>query len=334
LRKKPNRNDYKTFMRENVFGVPESLISSIGRRIELFELGLARNDQPIGAFLLTGDPGVGKTLTGNATAEFLHGTPNAVIHIAGEHFALQHEIAKLKGAPPGYLGHRETTPIITQAKLNSITSETSRISVVIVDELDKAHPQMSEHFLDALQKARWALGDNSIVNCERCLFFFTANFGSEKRRKSEKWGFVKKFDGAATSNDLAKGVHPAFLDRIEALGGIHDFPEMSDDVRERIIYKTLKESEEHLKERLKIRVALAFNEELYQICMRGTTGRNVAAKVKDSVDEMCIENADLLIKITGNEKDLSKNVQWIINPDFSVKQVVTRDKSFTAGEGV
>jgi len=328
------REKYKTFMRENVFGIPEPLIHSIGKRIELFNDGLSRDKQPVGAFLLTGDPGVGKTLAAYATAEFLHGNPNAVLHIAGEQYKHSHEVAKLKGAPPGYLGHRETTPLFTQAKLNSITTEESKLSIIVIDEIDKAHESFSELFLDALQSARWTLGDNSVVNFERCIFFFTANWGSERRKSSEKWGFIKKPDSTATANDVRSGIHPAFMDRIKSLGGIHEFSPMNDDVRGKIIGKTLRESERFLMERKRIRVTLTMCEELHSECMANDSGRLVAAKVKEFVDEMLLANKDLIIKTSGNSKDLSKNISWEILKDFDVKQVVTRAKGAYVGEGV
>ena len=300
----PNIGDrYQKWMRSNVFGIPEDLISSIGKRLEIYELGLARDGVPLGAFLLTGDPGIGKTLTGETTAEFLHGNPKAVIHIAGEHFSREHEVAKMVGAPPGYLGHRETTPLITQTKLNAVTSEASGISIIVMDEIDKAHPKMSEMWLDALQKARWSLGDNSTVSFQRSLLFFTANWGSERRAREERWGFVKRESETATNTDIRNGVHPAFLDRIKTTGGIHEFGKITEEIKRNIIVKTLRENARFIKDRIGLKVELYLVPELITECLTKESGRGVAGHVNDLITSMLINTSALAEFVNVDARD-------------------------------
>lgn len=329
-----SRESYKTFMRENVFGIPEDLIDSIGKKLSLHSLDLSEEGCPLGCYLLTGDPGVGKTLTGYATAEYLHGNPKSLIHLEGENFKLQHESARLVGAPPGYLGHRETTPLFTQTKLNAITSERSNISVIVVDEVDKASPDFTEKFLTVVERGKLTLGDNFTVNFERSILFFTANWGSELRKKAASWGFTSSPYVGATSNAIQSGTHPAFISRIKANGGVFDFPEMSDEVREKIITKELGKMEKMLLLRRTIRVTLKLCEELFAEAMREKDGRNVAGKVKDFVNEAILNNEELILRTTGNNADLTKATTWEILPNFDISVRNLKTKAAVGWEGL
>jgi ATP-dependent Clp protease ATP-binding subunit ClpA len=102
---------------------------------------------------------------------------------------MEHEVAKLIGAPPGYLGHRETQPMLTQAKLNSAASERSEVSLVLFDEIEKAAPSMTRLLLGILDKATLRLGDNATVNFERSLIFLTSNLGARSIQRINKPDF-------------------------------------------------------------------------------------------------------------------------------------------------
>jgi ATP-dependent Clp protease ATP-binding subunit ClpA len=97
--------------------------------IQMFQAGLAPEGRPVGVFLLLGPTGTGKTKTVEALAEVLHGSEKNLLKVDCGEFQMEHEVAKLIGAPPGYLGHRETQPVLTQQKLNSVTSEKSVLSL-------------------------------------------------------------------------------------------------------------------------------------------------------------------------------------------------------------
>src|SRR3954462_15622573 len=98
-------------------------------------------------------------------------------------FQMEHEVAKLIGAPPGYLGHRETQPVLTQQKLNAVTSDRSSLSLVLFDEIEKAAPSMTRLLLGVLDKGILRLGDNSVVNFEKSLVFLTSNLGAREMLK-------------------------------------------------------------------------------------------------------------------------------------------------------
>src|SRR5438874_11535186 len=124
---------------------PTDLVSLLSRRVVgqsaatkaivpyvyMYQSGLAPEGRPAGVFLLLGPTGTGKTKTVEAIAELLHGSEKKLVKIDCGEFQMEHEVAKLIGAPPGYLGHRETQPILTQQKLNSVTSEKCALSIVL-----------------------------------------------------------------------------------------------------------------------------------------------------------------------------------------------------------
>ncbi|MEZ5353222.1 MAG: AAA family ATPase [Bryobacteraceae bacterium] len=150
---------------------------------------MAPEGRPAGVFLLLGPSGTGKTKTVESLAAVLHGSEKNVLKVDCGEFQLEHEVAKLIGAPPGYLGHRETQPLLSQAKLNGVTSERSSLAVVLFDEIEKAAPSMTRLLLGVLDKATLRLGDNNTVNFERALIFLTSNLGAREMARTIQPGF-------------------------------------------------------------------------------------------------------------------------------------------------
>src|SRR5438067_6270429 len=197
--------------------------------IQMFQAGLAPEGRPVGVFLLLGPTGTGKTKTVEALAEVLHGTEKNVLKVDCGEFQMEHEVAKLIGAPPGYLGHRETQPMLTQQKLNSVTSEKCAISLVLFDEIEKAAPSMTRLLLGVLDKGVLRLGDNSIVNFEKSLVFLTSNLGAREmmREINPDFGFqsVKGVDRKELTSKLQnialvavrKRFSPEFVNRIDCI---------------------------------------------------------------------------------------------------------------------
>ena len=134
--------------------------------------------RPIGNLLFLGPTGSGKTRLVEATAESLVGDPHAVIKIDCAEFQHSHEIAKLIGSPPGYLGHRETHPLLSQEVLNQYHNEKIQLSFVLFDEIEKASDALWNLLLGILDKATLTLGDNRRVDFSRALIFMTSNLGA------------------------------------------------------------------------------------------------------------------------------------------------------------
>jgi ATP-dependent Clp protease ATP-binding subunit ClpA len=171
--------DMSSAMSRKIIGQPDA-VNGIIPFIRMFQAGLAPDGRPAGVFLLLGPTGTGKTRTVEALAEVLHGTPRHVLRIDCGEFQMEHEVAKLIGAPPGYLGHRETHPILTQQRLLAATSEHSPLSLVLFDEIEKAAASMTRILLGILDKGTLRLGDNSNVNFDRSLIFLTSNLGARQ----------------------------------------------------------------------------------------------------------------------------------------------------------
>jgi ATP-dependent Clp protease ATP-binding subunit ClpA len=147
---------------------------------QTYLVGLSTPGRPIGNFLFLGPTGSGKTRTVEATAEALIGNPGAVIKIDCGEFQHSHEIAKLIGSPPGYLGHRETHPILSQEAISAHHTETVKISFILFDEIEKASDALWNLLLGILDKATLTLGDNRRVDFSQAMIFMTSNLGASE----------------------------------------------------------------------------------------------------------------------------------------------------------
>ena len=153
--------------------------------------GMNPPGRPVGNFLFLGPTGSGKTRIVEATAEGLVGTSKAVIKIDCAEFQHSHEIAKLIGSPPGYLGHRETHPLLSQEVLSQYHTETVKISFLLFDEIEKASDALWNLLLGILDKATLTLGDNRKVDFSHAMIFMTSNLGASEMSSilSPKLGF-------------------------------------------------------------------------------------------------------------------------------------------------
>lgn len=157
----------------------EGALETVVPYIELFSAGLAPDNRPVGIFLLLGPTGVGKTKTVEVLAEILQGNPKHVLKIDCGEYQLEHEVAKLIGAPPGYLGHTITPALLSQNHLTRVTTEECGLSIVVFDEIEKAAPSVAKLLLGIFDKGILCLGDNTKVNFEKSLIFLTSNLGAK-----------------------------------------------------------------------------------------------------------------------------------------------------------
>lgn len=166
--------------------------------------GLAPEGRPQSVMLL-GPTGTGKTHTVEMVAEALHGSTKNVLKINCGEFQMEHEVAKLIGAPPGYSGHRETMAMLSQVKVNSVASERCSLKVVLFDEIEKAASSLTRMLLGLLDKGRVSLGDGTSTNFEDCLIFFTSNLGSDAIQKQLSGGFgLSKHAGDSYHSSLRR----------------------------------------------------------------------------------------------------------------------------------
>ena len=169
----------ETGLRRMIVGQDEA-IQQIVNIYQMNLTGMNPPGRPIGNFLFLGPTGSGKTRIVEATAEVLLKNPRSVVKIDCAEFQHSHEIAKLIGSPPGYLGHRETHPLLSQEVLNQHHTENMKLSFVLFDEIEKASDALWNLLLGILDKATLTLGDNRKVDFSRAMIFMTSNLGASE----------------------------------------------------------------------------------------------------------------------------------------------------------
>jgi ATP-dependent Clp protease ATP-binding subunit ClpA len=223
--------DLENRLRHFVVGQEEA-IHQIVRAYQTHVAGLSPIGRPIGNFLFLGPTGSGKTRIVEATAESLLKNSRAVIKIDCAEFQHSHEIAKLIGSPPGYLGHRETHALLSQEALNQHHTDTTKLSFVLFDEIEKASDSLWNLLLGILDKATLTLGDNRKVDFSAAMVFLTSNLGAAEMSSlvSPRLGFhVPSFEGPGCDGKLSTQVSrtgveaarrkftPEFINRLDKI---------------------------------------------------------------------------------------------------------------------
>ncbi len=226
----------ETSLQRLIVGQDEA-IQQIVNIYQMYLTGLTAPGRPVGNFLFLGPTGSGKTRIVEATAECLLRNPRAVIKIDCAEFQHSHEIAKLIGSPPGYLGHRETHPLLSQEMLNQYQTETCKLSFVLFDEIEKASDALWNLLLGILDKATLTLGDNRKVDFSRALIFMTSNLGATEMSAliSPRLGFQpgasvektevdEKLSGKLSRSGLEaarRKFTPEFINRLDKIVTFH-----------------------------------------------------------------------------------------------------------------
>src|SRR5438045_2415683 len=176
-RRSSDARDFETGLRRKIVG-QDAAVEKVVEIYQMFLAGLNAPGRPVGNLLFLGPTGSGKTRVVEAMAETLFGDARACIKIDCAEFQHSHEIAKLIGSPPGYLGHRETHPLLTQEALNQWHTEKLRLSLLLFDEIEKASDSLWQLLLGILDKANLTLGDNRRVDLSQCVIVMTSNLGA------------------------------------------------------------------------------------------------------------------------------------------------------------
>src|SRR5213082_2313173 len=194
--------DFQTALREKIVGQEEG-IEALVELYQIFCAGLNAPNRPIGTLLFLGPTGSGKTRIVEAAAEILFGDARAVVKVDCAEFQHSHEIAKLIGSPPGYLGHRETHPLITQETLAACHTDKLKLSFLLFDEIEKASDAIWQLLLGMLDKATLTLGDNRRVDLSQTVIFLTSNLGGGEITEmiNGGMGFVQPKDIPASGLD-------------------------------------------------------------------------------------------------------------------------------------
>jgi ATP-dependent Clp protease ATP-binding subunit ClpB len=177
--KSPRAQDFEERLSARIVG-QERAVRRMSGLYQIFLAGMNPPNRPIGTMLFLGPTGSGKTRVIEAAAEVLYGDPNAVVKIDCAEFQHSHEIAKLIGSPPGYLGHRETSPMLTQENLDRMHTDDMKVSLVLFDEIEKASDSLWQLLLGILDKATLTLGDNRRVDFSKTMVIMTSNLGARE----------------------------------------------------------------------------------------------------------------------------------------------------------
>jgi ATP-dependent Clp protease ATP-binding subunit ClpB len=205
-------------LRSRIVGQDEA-VEPIANAYQTYLSGMMPAGRPIASFLFLGPTGSGKTRTVEAVADCLLDNPAAVIKIDCAEFQHSHEISKLIGSPPGYIGHRETHPILSQQALDQHHTDTTKISIVLFDEIEKASDAVWNLLLGILDKASLTLGDNRKVDFSRTMIFMTSNLGAAEMNAELKpgLGFArdrKVRDAQEINSELGNRMHSAGLEAV------------------------------------------------------------------------------------------------------------------------
>ncbi len=194
--------DFQTALRGKIVGQEEG-VQALVDLYQVFRAGLNSPGRPVGNLLFLGPTGSGKTRIVEAAAEILFGEARAVIKIDCAEFQHSHEIAKLIGSPPGYLGHRETHPLITQETLAASHNDKLKLSFLLFDEIEKASDALWQLLLGMLDKATLTLGDNRKVDLSQTVIFLTSNLGGGEIAELMQggMGFIQPTDKPITGLD-------------------------------------------------------------------------------------------------------------------------------------
>jgi len=176
-RRSNDAQEFETSIRRKIVG-QDAAVEKVAEIYQMFLAGLNAPNRPVGNLLFLGPTGSGKTRVVEAMAESLFGDARACIKIDCAEFQHSHEIAKLIGSPPGYLGHRETHPLLTQEALNQWHTEKLKLSLLLFDEIEKASDALWQLLLGILDKATLTLGDNRRVDLSQCVIIMTSNLGA------------------------------------------------------------------------------------------------------------------------------------------------------------
>src|SRR5882672_6750450 len=192
-------NEFEAKLSSRIVG-QERAVRQTSDLYQIFLAGMNPPNQPVGTMLFLGPTGSGKTRVVEAAAEVLFGDPHAIVKIDCAEFQHSHEIAKLIGSPPGYLGHRETSPMLTQENLDRMHTKDTRLSLVLFDEIEKASDSLWQLLLGILDKATLTLGDNRRVDFSHTMVIMTSNLGAREMADliSGSIGFAPKKQMAMT----------------------------------------------------------------------------------------------------------------------------------------
>jgi ATP-dependent Clp protease ATP-binding subunit ClpB len=246
--KSPRASEFENKLLAQIVG-QERAVRRMSGLFQIYLAGMNNPTRPIGTLLFLGPTGSGKTRVVEAAAQVLLGDTNAVIKIDCAEFQHSHEIAKLIGSPPGYLGHRETSPMLTQENLDKSHTDETKLSFVLFDEIEKASDALWQLLLGILDKATLTLGDNRRVDFSKTIVIMTSNLGAREMSEmiSGGIGFAPTKQGKdPDDNEIDTKIYRTALEAAKRKFS----PEFMNRIDKVVVFRSLKEH--HLRQILEI----------------------------------------------------------------------------------
>jgi ATP-dependent Clp protease ATP-binding subunit ClpB len=319
----------------------ERALRALAQIYQVYQAGLNTPGRPIGTLLFLGPTGTGKTRSVEASAEVLFGNPNAFVRVDCAEFQHPHEISKLIGAPPGYLGHRETPPMLSQENLDSHQTERARLSLVLFDEIEKASDALWQLLLGVLDKATLTLGDNRRVDFSRAIVVMTSNLGAREmdRLTDEPLGFACMNHQTPESLDnqfyrlgleaARKRFSPEFMNRLDSTVV---FRRLTDESMRQILELELQAVQQRILKLNQSRFVMRYTDSAKAFLLaRGTSTRYGARELKRTIERFVvlplsnlvatrqIRDGDVLLTDLGKEEDslvFMKRQMASVSPEF------------------
>ncbi len=289
--------EFEEALRAKIVSQEEALQAMVDL-YQVFSASLNPPGRPVGSLLFLGPTGCGKTRVVEAAAEILFGDSQAVIKVNCGEFQHSHEISKLIGSPPGYLGHRETHPMITQEALAASHTDKLKLSFLLFDEIEKANDALWQLLLGMLDKATLTLGDNRRVDLSQTVIFMTSNLGSAEITELMQggMGFVQPKDKPTTGLDekvertameaARRTFSPEFMNRLDELVVFHS---LSSEQLEKVLQIELNQVQRRVLETDKRRFLFHVTDAGRQfILQEGSDRRYGARHLKRAIDRHVI----------------------------------------------
>lgn len=281
---------------------------------QIYLAGMNMPGHPIGNLLFLGPTGSGKTRVVEASAEILFGSPRAFIKIDCAEFQHSHEIAKLIGSPPGYLGHRETPPLLTQEAIDQYQTDKIRFSFLLFDEIEKANDALWQLLLGIMDKAILTLGDNRKVDLSRCVIFMTSNLGAVEMSEmlSVNIGFTSgvKTDESTLMN-LDKKMYRTALDVAKRKFS----PEFMNRIDKVVVFRTL--NQQHLRQVLDIEL----NDVQNRIIASQSDKQFIFRCTAEAKEFLLIEGTDLKYGARHLKRAIERNLVYPISNIIATGQI-------------
>jgi ATP-dependent Clp protease ATP-binding subunit ClpA len=314
--KSPRAKEFEDKLSSRIVG-QERAVRRMSGLFQIYLAGMNNPSRPIGTMLFLGPTGSGKTRVVEAAAEVLFGEPHAVVKIDCAEFQHSHEIAKLIGSPPGYLGHRETSPMLTQENLDKAHTDDTKLTFVLFDEIEKASDSLWQLLLGILDKATLTLGDNRRVDFSRAVVIMTSNLGAREMSEmiSGGIGFAPSKSGKTQEdNEIDAKIYRTALEAARRKFS----PEFMNRIDKVVVFRSLKEH--HLRQILGIELKLV------QSRITESAGTKFVFECTDEAKEFLLkEGIDLKYGARHLKRAIERFLVYPLSNLVATQQVETGD---------